>query len=74
MMEQGKSIRSPPPENAGTADTMYNELTTTSIAHPLCYWSGGGIETRKKRGMEGKWFKIQFLFCHYPTLFQFMTN
>ena len=28
-MEQGKNVRSPPPEEEGTAETMYYELTAT---------------------------------------------
>ena len=33
-MEQGKSVRSPPPEEEGAAETTCDELTTTPIPRP----------------------------------------
>ena len=33
-LEQGKSVRSLPPEGQGAAETMCNELTTTPIRRP----------------------------------------
>jgi len=33
-LEQGKSIRNPPPEEEEAADTRSDELTTAPIAHP----------------------------------------
>ena len=33
-LEQGKSVRSPPPEEEGAAETTGDELTTTPIPHP----------------------------------------
>jgi len=34
MLEQGKSVRSPPPEEEGAAETMCDELTTAPFPHP----------------------------------------
>ena len=34
MLEQGKSVRSPPPEKEGAAETMCDELTETPIPRP----------------------------------------
>ena len=34
-LEQGKSVRSPPPEEEGAAETTCDELTTTPIPVPL---------------------------------------
>ncbi|GAB0185470.1 zinc finger and BTB domain-containing protein 5 [Grus japonensis] len=35
----GKSVRSPPPEEEGAAETTYDELTTTPIPHlPVPLW------------------------------------
>jgi len=34
MLEQGKSVRSPPPEEEGAAETTCDELTAAPIAHP----------------------------------------
>jgi len=33
MLEQGKSVRSPPPEE-GVAETAFDDLTTAPIPHP----------------------------------------
>jgi len=33
-LEQGQSVRSPPPEEEGAAQTKYDELTVTPIPHP----------------------------------------
>ena len=33
-MEQGKSVRSPPPEEEGAVQTTCDELTITQILHP----------------------------------------
>jgi len=35
MLEQGKSVRSPLPEEEGVAQTTCDELTTTPIARTL---------------------------------------
>jgi len=34
MLKQGKSVRSPPPEEEGAAETMCDELTAASIPSP----------------------------------------
>jgi len=34
MLEQGQSVRSPPPEEEGEAETACDELTTTTIPCP----------------------------------------
>ena len=34
MLEQGKSVRSPPPEEEGAAETTCDELTATPIPRP----------------------------------------
>jgi len=34
MLESGKSVRSPPPEEEGAAETTCDELTVTTIPHP----------------------------------------
>jgi len=34
ILEQGKSVRSPPPEEEGAAEIMCDELTATPIACP----------------------------------------
>jgi len=33
-LEQGQSVRSPPPEEEGAAETKCGELTVTPIPHP----------------------------------------
>ena len=59
-LEQGKSVRSPPPEEEGAAETMCDELTATPIPIPLCCPGGGGTgigssaEPGKKGGVEGR--------------------
>jgi len=40
MLEQGKSVRSPPFEEEGTAETMCDELTVTPIPHPPALFGG----------------------------------
>jgi len=35
MLEQSKSVRSPPPEEEPVAETMCDEVTATPIPHPL---------------------------------------
>jgi len=68
MLEQGKSVRSPPPEGQGAAETMCDELTTTPIPHPLVplgvrrQRNGSETEPGKKGGVEGRCFKMWFHF------------
>jgi len=47
MLEQGQSVRSPPPEEEGAAETMCDELTATPI--PRCPVPLGG---RRERNWE----------------------
>jgi len=43
-LEQGKSVRSPPSEGQGVAETMCDELTTTHSLSPCTARGGGGRE------------------------------
>ena len=54
-LEQGKSVRSPPPEEEGAAETMCDELTTTPIPAPLRAGRGGGrgIGSKAEPGKKG---------------------
>ena len=68
-LEQGKTVRSPPPEEEGAAETTCDELTATPIPYPLrCSGRGGGrkigneVEPGKKGGVGGRCFKICFYF------------
>ena len=68
-VEQEKSVRSPPPEEEGAAETTCDELTATPIPVPLCCCGGGGrgirskAEPGKKGGVGGRCvFKIWFCF------------
>ena len=59
-LEQGKSVRSPPPEEEGAAETTCDELTATPVPIPLRPSRGGGrgigskAEPAKKGGGGGK--------------------
>ena len=71
MLEQGKRVRSPAPEEDGAAETMCDELTVTPI--PLCCWvgvgRGFGSEVPGKKGGVGGEGVLRFGFIsHYPTL------
>jgi len=67
-LEQGKSVRSPPLEEEGAAETMCDELTVTPIPHPPAPLGGrrqrNGIEAEpgKKGGVWGRCFKICICF------------
>ena len=75
-LEQGKSVRSPPPEEEGAAETTCDELTATPIPVPLRCWQGGGrgIGSKAEPGKKGEVggrcvFKIRFYFASsYPDL------
>ena len=56
MLEQGKSVRSPLPEEEGAAETMWDELTTTPIPIPLRHCAGGGrgIGSKAEPRKEGR--------------------
>jgi len=64
MLEQGKSMRSPPPEEEGAAETTCDELTITTIPYPPVplggrrQRNGSEVEPREKGGMGGRCFKI----------------
>ena len=47
MLEQGKSVRSPPPEEEGAAETTCDELTVTPIPRPSVPL-GEGEEAKKQ--------------------------
>jgi len=47
-LEQGKSVRSPAPEEEGAAETTCDELTITPIPRPPALLGGGGRETGVK--------------------------
>jgi len=62
MLEQGQSVRSPPPEEEGVAETTCDEQTITPIPHPpVPLWgrrerNGSEVEPGKKGGMGGRCF------------------
>jgi len=66
MLEQGKSVRSPRPEEEGAAETTCDELTTDPIPRapaPLGGMrerNGSEVVPRKKGGVGGRCFKIWF--------------
>ena len=70
MLEQRKSVRSPPPEEEGAAETTCDELTQTPIPRPPAPLGGeeevekigSEVEPRKKGGVGGRCFKIWFYF------------
>ena len=60
-LEQGKSLRSPPPEEEGAAETTCDELTTTPIPRPPAPLGGEEVEKirskvkpEKKGGVGGR--------------------
>jgi len=65
-LEQGRSVRSPPPEEEGVAETTSGELTATPMPCPPVPCAGGGgrqrngseVEPRKKGGVGRRCFKI----------------
>jgi len=40
MLEQGKSVRSAPPEEEGVAEATCDALTTVPLPVPLCHLGG----------------------------------
>ena len=75
MLEQGKRVRSPAPEEDGAAETMCDELTASPI--PLCRWgeevekTGSGVEPGRREGWgEGVLrfgFTSQINLIHYQS-------
>jgi len=63
-----QSVRSPPTEEEEVAETTCDELTIVPIPSPLAPLGGrrwrnvSEVEPRKKGGMGGRCFKIQFYF------------
>jgi len=43
-LEQGKTVRSPPPEEERVAEIMYDELTANPVPVPLHHWRGADRE------------------------------
>jgi len=68
MLEQGRSVRSLPPEEEGAAETRCDELTVTPIPRPPVPLggrrerNGREAEPGKKGGVGGRCFKIWFYF------------
>jgi len=64
MLEQGQSVRSPPPEEEGAAETKCDELTATPIPHPLALpvgrqeRNGSEVEPGRREGWGEGVFKI----------------
>jgi len=67
-LEQGQSVRSPPPEEKGAAETTCDELTTTPIPRPPAPLggrrerNGSEVEPGKKGMVGGRCFKIWIYF------------
>ena len=68
MLEQGQSVRSPPREGEGAAETVC-ALTRTPIPHPPALLgreevekTGSDAEPRNKGGVGGSVFRIWFYF------------
>jgi len=63
-LEQGKSVRIPPPEEEGVAETVCDELTTSPIPCPpvplreRTQQNENDVKPRKKGEMRGKCFNI----------------
>jgi len=68
MLELGQSVRSPPPEEEGAAETTCDELTAAPIPRPPALLrgkrerTGSEAEPGKKGGVGGRCFKIWFYF------------
>jgi len=73
MLEQGKSMRSPPPEEEGAAETTCDELTVTPIPRPPVLLRGRrremGVKLRPgRREGWGEGVLRSGFASHYPTL------
>jgi len=72
-MQQGQSVRSPPPEEEGAAEATCDEPTVTPIPRPPAPLGGrrernaSEIEPRKKGGV-GEGVLRSSSISHYPTL------
>jgi len=62
MLEKEKSVRSPPSEEEGAAETTWDDLTITPIPHPTVPLGGrrqrNASEVEKKGGVGGRCLKI----------------
>jgi len=73
MLEQGQSVRSPPPEEEGAVETMCDELTTiphSSSPGPLGESRWRKLGVKSSLGSREGWGKgvSRFDFnSHYPT-------
>jgi len=72
-LEQGQSVRSPPPEEEGAAETTHDELTTTPIPHlpvPLRRRkqrkSGVKLNPERKEGLGEGVFKAFWFYFSLP--------
>jgi len=74
MLEQEKSVRSPPPEQEGVTEAICAELTLTPISLSHCPFQGGGVrETGLKLSLGrregwGEGVLRSGFISHYPTL------
>ena len=80
MLEQGKSVRSPPPEEEGEVETMWDELTATPIPAPCAAGgeeaevSGAKLSPGRKEGRgEGVFLRYGSI-SHHPTPIWLLTN
>ena len=80
MLEQGKSVRSPPPEEEGAAETTCDELTRTPIPAP-CAAGGEEVEESGAKLSLGRgegWGERVLLrygsISHHSTLIWLLTN
>jgi len=73
MLEQGQSVRSPPPEEEGAAETACDELTAAPIPRPPAPLGGkrwgnrSEVEARKKGGVGEGVLRFDFI-SHYHGL------
>ena len=71
MLDQGKSVRSPPPEEERAAETMCDEQTTTPIPHPPAPLRREEVENsgvKLSLGRNEAWGEGVFKICFYFSL------
>ncbi|KAK4828526.1 hypothetical protein QYF61_026948 [Mycteria americana] len=66
MLKQGKSMRSPPPEEEGAAETPHYELTTTLIPHPPVLLRGKKEEKIRSKVKPGKKGRVEAKQPQFP--------
>ena len=81
MLDQGKSVRSPPPEEEGEAETMCDELTATPVPRPPVALRGKEVEDSGAKLSPGRregWGEGVFLrygsTSHHPAQIWLLTN